>query len=511
MVKKLVDNCWFPQLPPSLLPHDVVSTLGPMYDAHDKIHLPKMKACGYAISQLEFVHCTMQKQKISSVAFVVKDAMLQFPVFIQAMQCQDDIFRDLKMVYGIGCANRACFVEVVGRKESLKLYMGRAGRLAEIIATEREAEVRRRKECNKAYGSYFPRYMLAPMGLDDVPSQCDVNIAPFDTNLLDIDITNLHRYAPEYMSMMLKSDQHVMFDHIKEIKSAIESAITAEVDDIVVDNLEKDDIEKLFEGSELVEIAGTSKMEVENAKLKADLASAIIVICSLCPEIEYASLDDSKVDSLLKNTAEKTAEALRMKDKYAKQLQSTLKAKQKECLSYKKRIQELEQRLSDQYVQGQKLSDSKVLSNFRHPSVEASDYKPESCDGGEVHMPCASASEPMDEISSISSSMDSKLEHFIRQPSKGREGVDDHMMDYSRMLNTRLDSSMLEPHREELQVVAESKLSGDLMAELQGVLAEKSNQLSDTGNKLRAAMEEIVVLNRELEMSRKLLDESQMN
>jgi hypothetical protein len=164
-------------------------------------------------------------------------------------------------------------------------------------------------------------------------------------------------------------------------------------------------------------------------------------------------------------------------------------------------------------------------------------------------MPYALTSEPMDEVSCISNSLNSKLGLFTRQPSKDREGFDENMMDSSGMFNTQLDSSMVEPHREELQVcdkdgkgkmvgqlgmsltnsstaesmpepldvspsdaVAEPKVSGDhgIMLELQNALAENSKQLSETEAKLKAAVEEAAMLTRELEMSQKLLDESQV-
>ncbi|EEF33994.1 conserved hypothetical protein [Ricinus communis] len=546
-VKKLVDDCLSCQLSSSLRPHDAVSALGPMYDVHDKNHLPKMEACGRSITKLLefckdkknemniFVHNYMQK--ITYVSYIIKDAKLQFPVFREAMVRQDDLFTDLKLVRGIGPAYRACLAEVVRRKASMKLYMGMAGQLAERLATKREVEVRRREEFLKAHSSYIPRDVLAAMGLYDTPSQCDVNIAPFDTNLLDIDMSDLDRYAPEHLAgLPLKSEKLASLR--SSFSMSTESSHSAEAEEISADTHDKDDHE-LLEGCELVEIAGTSKMEVENAKLKAELASAQALICSLGLELEYESLDDSKVDSLLKNAAERTAEALQLKDEYGKHLQSMLKAKQMQCLSYEKRIQELEQRLSDQYLQGQKLSISNLVSDFDIPAAKADGSKPEVTGGG--------TSEPMDEVSCISNSLDSKLGLLTRQPSKGREGVDENMMDSSGMLNTQLDSLMTEPQREELQVsdkdgkdklvaqlgmslansstaesmpeaqnvlpsdaTVEAKTS-DVVLELQRALDEKSDQLGEIENKLKAAMEDVTVLTRELEMSRKLLDESQMN
>ncbi|KAL5840077.1 hypothetical protein ACOSQ3_012742 [Xanthoceras sorbifolium] len=557
-VKKLVDDCLSCQLSSSLRPHDAVSALGPMYHVHDKNHLPRMQACDRSISKLLefckdkknemniFVHSYMQK--ITYVSYIIKDAKLQFPVFREAMVRQDDIFADLKLLRGIGPAYRACLAEVIRRKASMMLYMGMAGQLAERLATKREVEVRRREEFLKAHSAYIPRDILASMGLYDTPSQCDVNISPFDTHLLEIDISDLEGYAPEFL-VGLPSKGEKPGSLRSSFSMSNDSSHSAEVE---VDTLEKYDTEELLEECELVEIAGTSKMEVENAKLKAELASAIALICSLCPEVEYESLDDSKLDSVLKNAAEKTAEALHLKDEYGKHLQSMLKAKQTQCVAYEKRIQELEHRLSDQYSQDQKHSSSKDESDFAGLGGKADDCKAETSGGGETHMPCISTTEPMDEVSCVSNSLDAKLGLLNRQPSKTREGVDENMLDSSGMLNPPLDSSMLEPHREELpgedkdvkdkmagqlgmsltnsstaesmpqplnvlpcdaaaDLRMDSKASNDLVLELQSALADKSNQLSETETKLQDAVEDVAMLRRELEMSRKLLDESQMN
>ncbi|KAJ4839785.1 oligomeric, coiled-coil, peripheral membrane protein [Turnera subulata] len=555
-VKKLVDDCLSSQLSSSLRPHDAVSALGPMYDVHDKNHLPKMLSCSHSISKLLefckdkknemniFVHSYIQK--IAYITYVIKDVKLQFPVFREAMLRQDDLFMDLKLVRGIGPAYRACLAEVVRRKASMKLYMGMAGQLAERLATKREVEVRRREEFLKAHSSYIPRDVLASMGLYDTPSQCDVNIAPFDTHLLDVDMSDLDRYAPEYLAgLAWKGEKHASLKGSFSVSN--DSAHSALTEEISVDALEKEDPEEFLQDSELVEIAGTSKMEVENAKLKAELASAIALICSLYPEYEYESLDDSKIDGMLKNAAEKTTEALRLKDEYGKHLQSMLKEKQMQCLSYEKRIQELEQRLSDQYLEGQKLSSiNDVPGNLL--ASKADDCKPENSHGGSAQMPFMFTSEPMDEVSCISNSLDAKLGLLTRQPSKGREVFDENMMDSSGTQNTQLDSSMMEPHREELQagekdgkdkavvqsgmsltnsstaesmlqplnvlpsnVAVDPKLNNDIVLQLQSALAENSNQLNETGAKLKAALEDVASLTRELEMSRKLLEESQMN
>ncbi|KAL2464337.1 Autophagy-related protein 17 [Forsythia ovata] len=548
-VKKLVDDCLSSQLLSSLRPHDAVSALGPMYDSHDTNYIPNMRACDRAISSFldfcedkknemnSFVHNYMQK--IAYIQYTIKDVRYKFSVFQEALKCQNDQFEPLKVVHGIGPAYRACLAEVVRRKAAMKLYMGMAGQLAERLATKREAEVRRREEFLKVYNLYIPRDIFASMGLYDTPNQCDVNITPFDTNLLDIDLSDVDRYAPEsLLGLSSKREKHGTSK--SSLSTSNDGSQSAEVEGIAMAFSEKYDSEELLEGSDLVEIAGTSKMEVENAKLKAELASKIAIICSISPDFDYESLDDSKIDSLLKNSAEKTSEALNLKDEYIKHLNTSLKMKQMQCESYERRIQELEQRLSDQYLQGRKPSVDEEISNFVLSTVKTEHNKSEVLGVEEAHMP-----HTMEEVSCASSSSKSGL---LSKHDKVREGLDDNMTDSSSILSPHLDSSMMDPHRDEEHLcdkdkketlfsdggmtlttssmaVSMSQPMGDLsdkavqpgldakasLLELQSALAEKSNQLADAETKLQVLTEEVSKLGRELEISRKLLDESQMN
>ncbi|XP_060171708.1 autophagy-related protein 11 [Lycium barbarum] len=529
MVKKLVDDCLTDQLSSSLRPHDAVSALGPMYECHEKSYLPKMQACDGAISNLvEFckdkknemnilVHNYMQK--VAYIQYTIKEIRCKFAVFQEALRRQSDLFEHLKVVRGIGPAYRACLAEVVRRKAAMKLYMGMAGQLAERLATKREAEVRRREEFLRVNSTFIPRDILASMGLYDTPNHCDVNITPFDTKLLEVDISDIDRYAPEYLlgkHGTLKSPLSMSNDGSQLAETEIS------------DFSENIDCEELLQGSEVLDIAGTSKMEVENAKLRAELASKIAFMCSTCPEFDYESLDDSKIDSLLKEAREKTSEALHQKEEYEKHLQSMLKAKQIQCESYEKRIQELEQRLSDHYSQGNAHSADEGVSNLTASAVKNDDNKSDVSGVGEPHMLHMPA-EVMDEVSSSSNI----------QP--------DNMADSSGMLNPQLDSSMLDPHRDEehenlpvkdkkdmalatssmaesisqpqtdmpSEVTAEqdseAKAREDLLLELQGVLADKSKLLDESESKVKSLTEEVAKLVRDLEIRGKLLDESQMN
>lgn len=554
-VKKLVDDCLTSQLSSSLRPHDAVSALGPMYDSHDKSYLPKMQACESAISHLVdfcldkknemniFMHNYMQK--IAYIQYTIKDVHFKFSVFQEALKRQSDQFEHLRVVRGIGPAYRACLAEVVRRKAAMKLYMGMAGQLAERLATKREAEVSRREEFLKVNSLYIPRDILTSMGLYDTPKQCDVNIAPFDTNLLDIDISDIDRYAPEHLvGFSSKIERQGTLKGSNSMSN--ESSLSAEAAEASgVDFNQNLDSLELHEGSELIEIAGTSKIEVENAKLKAELASKIALICSIGAEFDEESFDESKIGSFLKTAAEKTTEALNLKDEYEKHLHQMLKLKQMQCESYEKRIHELEHRLSNQYLQGRQLSIDEDASKLAVSSAKTHDSKSDISGVGEINENIG-LNEAMDEVSCASSNAKSGL---LSKQGKIQEGLDDNMTDSAGMLNPQLDSSMIDPHRDEGEpcdkdgkdatladgamalatsmavsmsqpsnalppeaVSAESmdsKANADI-AQLQSALAEKSDQLTEAEGKINALTEEVSKLGRELEISQKLLDESQV-
>ncbi|KAL2936444.1 Autophagy-related protein 11 [Bienertia sinuspersici] len=549
-VKKLVDDCLSSQLSSSLRPHDAVSALGPMYDVHDKNHLPKMTSCDSSISDLldycsnkknemnNFVHNYMQK--IAYIQHTIKDVRLQFNAFSEAIKRQDAVFDGLKVVRGIGPAYRACLAEVVRRKASMKLYMGMAGQLAEKLATRREDEVRRREEFLKAQSSYIPRDVIAAMGLFDTPSQCDVNIVPFDTSLLDIDIRDIDYYAPESLVGPPSKCEKPGRTSLSMSNNSSHSSESEGNAAVTTDKYESQDA---FDVCDLVDVAGTSKLEVENAKLRADFASLIARFC-FSSDVEYESLDDSKVDGLLKNASEKTTQALQQKDEYIKHLESMLKAKQQQCQSYEKRIDELAQQLTNQYMQTQKCLGTDDAAAC---SSKTDDCRSGISDNGGRQLACRST-ELMDEISCTSNPTDAKDGLLPRMTGKAQE-VDENMADSSGMQNPTLDSSMLDPQRDEqvLEDKDEDKILGqlgamptydaatgsslnvlpsearddpnvnaakvntDLVLELQSALEDKANQLTETESRLKSALEDISKLGLELENSRKLLDESQMN
>ncbi|KAJ0984258.1 hypothetical protein J5N97_002614 [Dioscorea zingiberensis] len=580
-VKNLADEFLNCQLSASPRSHIAISNLGPKYNAHEIDQLPKVQNCDHIMFDLldkcknkkndmnSQVHVCMQR--VQSVQSIIKSMINKLHVFQEAMGQQDKDFENLKFVNGLSHAYRACLSEIVRRKSSMKLYMGQAGQLAERLAMEREVEVKKREEFLKSWGKYIPQETLLTMGLLGSPSPCNVNIAPYDTSLLDIDIADVDRLAPlNAVGLLSRHERNVLPKSC--LAGSSQSSQLPKSREVSVDNRGKCDSVEFLGVCDSVDIAGTSKMEVENAWLKAELASAIALICSYDAEYGYDSVDDGKRDDILKDVSQKTAEALQLKDEYGKQLQTMLEMKKAQCLSYEKRIQELEQRLSDEYMQGQKLSASKDATESVLSALKSEVSKSQLSGDAESHMRDAST-EPMEDASFTSASSEAKLDQGTGQSAKPREGGDENMTDLSVTSNMQpvdsarnfMDSSMLEPPRDEHQSgddyehqvnlehnepcvtdgvermmttqlsvtqtnrssnevssdilpcetgskpCSESKVSDEHVLELQNALVEKSKQCNEIESKLKAAMEEAGSLTRELEISKNLLDESQMN
>ncbi|KAG8069997.1 hypothetical protein GUJ93_ZPchr0006g45974 [Zizania palustris] len=487
---------------------------------------------------------SMNMQRVKSAQIGIKDMMNELHAFQEVMGHQDRDFDNLKLVSGLGHAYRACLAEVVRRKSSFKLYTGMAGQLAEKLAMERETELRRRDAFLRTWSKYIPEDIMVSMGLFDSPSQCDVTVAPFDCNLLPIDVDDVEKFAPQSLvGSFLKSERSQLPK--SSLSNSSISGSLSKSEQCPQNADDKMDFQDFLGGCNTVDIAGTSKLEVENARLKAELASAIAVLCSFGAEYGYESIDEGQIDNVLKDAREKTAAALSAKDEYANHLQSMLKEKQEQCLSYEKRIQELEERLANQYIQGHMTSGSKDASDSLLSAFKANDCNLHHSSGGRQTQVRDESSVAMDEASST-----------YEQPSKQTEGGDENMTDISGALNlqllgcTNLDAFMAElpqdsehkfvnsdnkgriptpftmtdtsgvPIEDPLSILnsrtnehhtLELRNKELLVSELQNTLENKSKKLEETEGKLNALVGEVNSLKKELEHTQGLLDESQMN
>ncbi|KAG8058277.1 hypothetical protein GUJ93_ZPchr0002g22933 [Zizania palustris] len=524
--KKLVDECSNCQLSASLRPHDAVSAVGRIYEVHEKDNLPSVRTIDRMLTKVlekckakknemnTLVHVSMQRVKSAQIG--IKGMMNELHAFQEVMGHQDRDFDNLKLVSGLGHVYRACLAEVIRRKFSFKLYTGLAGQLAEKLTTEREAELRRRETFLRTWSKYIPEDIMVSMGLFDSPSQCDVTVAPFDCNLLPIDIDDVEKLAPQSLvGSFLKSERSQLPKSSLSNSSISGSLSKSEQCPLNADD--KMDFQDFLGGCDTVDIAGTSRLEVENARLKAELASAIAVLCSFGVEYRYESIDEGQIDNILKDAREKTAAALSAKDEYADHLQSMLTEKQEQCLSYEKRIQQLEERLANQYIQEHMTSGSKDASDSLLSAFKANDCNLDHISGERQTQVLDESSVAMDEASSTSEQPSKQTEELPHDNEHKivKSDKDGRILTQSTTIDTSgvpiedplsiLNSSTNENHTSELR---NKEL---LVSELQNTLENKSKRLEETESKLNSLVDEVNYLKKELEHTQGLLDESQMN
>lgn len=218
-------------------------------------------------------------------------------------------------------------------------------------------------------------------------------------------------------------------------------------------------------------------------------------------------------------------------------MESMLKVKHEQCLSYEKRIQELEQRLQ----RLKKHSSPKNTSDPVQSSMKLDECKSEISIDGDARAPCTSSSEHMEESLSICSSINA-------QSGKSQEGNDENMADYSAMGSSQLDldTSMLGSSTEGSQVkevkdnmvehsgmtssstfkitpddalspgheVGSSSKTGEsnvVLTKTQSDITKRLNEVNATESKLQDATEEVARLGKELDLRQKLLDDSQVS
>ncbi|GBG66044.1 hypothetical protein CBR_g55388 [Chara braunii] len=383
-VKKMVNECVegmrATERSASLRPLDVINHLHPMDQGHTSFQLPKMEECDRRLAHLvlylrdcknDMSRCVhMQLQKVAALQSTIRDMRFQLAAYREALDQQDKHFDELVRLHRVRPAYRVCLAEIVFRKAYSEWYKGQAEQLAEKIAQIRDAEVARREEFFQQQNVYISREIMDRMGLSGLPSQCEVNLAPFDLDLLDVEMEDLQKWAPE--SLYGQSSEQVSRRLSSPRASASSSAVlrtstegaavvrrsTAEEEGSAArrDGGEEDGVG----GAEIDEVMEFKKLELENARLKAELASAMAMLYAFDPERfmeEGAQVREGEGDSEGADSggtviqAQKVANALYLKDEYGRQLQDQMLHQKDQIRLYAQRIKDLEAQLEAQRAQ----------------------------------------------------------------------------------------------------------------------------------------------------------------
>ena len=167
-------------------PLSACAALDPMNELHVASHLPAVKAVDEEVVALHrhcaacksaMAHCVhRQLQSISALQSKIRDMRNKQAAFKEVGQRQEAAFRELRIARRIPRVYRACLAEVARRGVHAELFSGQARQLAERMARSREREVARREAFARSHERYLPSDVVASLGLQAPPPQCEVTV-----------------------------------------------------------------------------------------------------------------------------------------------------------------------------------------------------------------------------------------------------------------------------------------------------------------------------------------------
>ncbi|KAJ3161096.1 hypothetical protein HDU86_007717 [Geranomyces michiganensis] len=123
------------------------------------------------------------------------------------MNAHTQAFAQLLHVHRMPAAWGAALVEIVRRKEFVKIFISKAKELADILGRFRSQEERRRETFRTEIARYLPTNLV--QGLDDMPPYCEVSLSNTTGNLPDLsreDVNEFEKLITSIHSTMLDNE-----------------------------------------------------------------------------------------------------------------------------------------------------------------------------------------------------------------------------------------------------------------------------------------------------------------
>mmetsp|Transcript_8377 Transcript_8377/g.29388 ORF Transcript_8377/g.29388 Transcript_8377/m.29388 type:complete len:898 (-) Transcript_8377:273-2966(-) len=325
----------------AMRPLDACSALDPMNESHLNSHLPTIEAADTQLERM-LAYCVeckgamsrcvcLQLQSISQLQSRIRDMRNKLAAFKEVGSRQEGLFRELQVVRRVPQSYRACLAEVARRHAYAQLYAAEAGKMAEQMGKYRDKEVTRREAFLKPHQHYLPGEVLRRMGLYEQPPQCEVSVPANDPGLLNISDSELRQLG---------------LDTFLRNKRALRSVpgTTRDVDS-------EEDCHTDTTDGPADESSECRSLSLENAKLRADLAAHVAVLCMVSPDKQAPiisrgeSQGDRRDTELGASAAESfVSDALAAKDAVCDRLREELASSQKRLAACELRVNELEER-----------------------------------------------------------------------------------------------------------------------------------------------------------------------
>ncbi|GMH33246.1 hypothetical protein BSKO_01080 [Bryopsis sp. KO-2023] len=372
--------------------HDACGAMESMDESHTGQFIPRMKECTAMLEEF-CSHCLEcknrmtrdvlgQLQLISTQQSKIRDMKNKLAAFKEVAGKQDEAFAELMLVRRIPAAYKAALSECIRRKAWMEMYSGQAVRLAEHMGKVRTREVAKRETIQKEISCFLPTEMYSRMGLMEQPPHCQITVPAGEDKLLPVTIHDVRRITSISGSNLSKG------------KLEAHGSDASQTGAPPSPSTESSEIE----GGPMYHPTNKQgqDLELENAKLRADLASQIAARHVQYLERPYfmevgvtgksgqqaqepQQQDQGEVgDSAKQEVVNKFSEALKAQERLNGQLESRLADETRQKQTYESRIFELEDKLEEltKRVESQAGGGNEVVVNL---NITVSDGDPGRC------------------------------------------------------------------------------------------------------------------------------------
>ncbi|PSC71466.1 Autophagy-related 11 [Micractinium conductrix] len=252
---------------------DTVHMLETMHETHVGHLLPRVTACHAAVEAFaaRCLDCKnaltrdvfSQLHTISSQQSKIREMKNKLALFREALARQEGSVQELLVVRRVPAAYKQCLAECVRREAFMEKYAHSAAALAERMGVFREKELAMRDSFRKHVERLIPPSLLERMGLLEQPPHCQVSVSATEgERLLAVTLDDVRRIQlPWGAAQQQRAAQQQQQQPGTPTASDAEAA------------------EQQQHGEGAAETDVTASLQLENAKLRAELASAIALDC----------------------------------------------------------------------------------------------------------------------------------------------------------------------------------------------------------------------------------------
>ncbi|GBF99515.1 hypothetical protein Rsub_11949 [Raphidocelis subcapitata] len=295
--------------------HDAAAALEAIHDSHLGQLLPRVRACDGQVADF-LARCTAAKgamgrdvleqlQRIAAQQSRIREMKDKLAAFAEVLSRQASAFGELRAATRLPAAYRLMLTECARRSAWQCMYGAQATRLAEAMARVREREGAKREAFLGQVDRLLPRELLAAAGLLCEPSHCLVSVPPGDEGLLPVDLADVQRLpsilerAAEEMAAAAAAvaaaarsqEQQQQQQQQQEGEPAApqqepqqtqQEPQQAQQQQAQQQQAQQQQQQRRAAGEEALQegVAGLGGLELENARLKAELAAHLALLAA---------------------------------------------------------------------------------------------------------------------------------------------------------------------------------------------------------------------------------------